>query len=53
MFSCLLLFFVAYHQFSISSFKIVLFLRKQMRTQKRSEGVRVGRTPGLLVIYCA
>ena len=33
-------------QFSISSFKTVPVLKKQMRSQRRSEDVRVGRMPG-------
>ncbi len=32
MFSCLLLSFVAYHQFSIASFKTVPVLRKQQKS---------------------
>ena len=44
-FSCLLLSFVAYHQFSIALFKTVPVLMKRKKGQRRIEIVRVGRTP--------
>ena len=48
MFSCLLLSFVAYHQFSVASFKTVSVLRKYLKSFKEERRcssfvVRAGR----------
>ena len=45
MFSCLLLSFVAYHQFSIASFKTVPLLERWLKRRERCKGVRVGQRP--------